>query len=205
MPARRDGIHSGAGVGVAARLELPPRRALGANQERRDWAAGAAVGILDTLVLASNPLPIALWVGVSTKRQVNAFEWRLGADPRSGFHTAGAVVVPGVLTGAVGSGPARFGITITELDTKPPESINLFRGMRAAPDGFPELGETAQDLGRQTQRPTSLCQRRCLGLRTRRHVRQRQPSRRFRSSKPPAFGGTGKHVCVFTIDAEDFD
>ena len=60
------------------------------NQERRDWAAGAAVGILDTLVLASNPLPIALWVGASTKPQVNAFEWRLGVDPRSGFHTAGA-------------------------------------------------------------------------------------------------------------------
>jgi hypothetical protein len=69
------------------------------NQERRDWAAGAAVGILDTLVLASNPLPLALWVGASTKPQVNAFEWRLGADPRSGFHTAGAVVVPAVLTG----------------------------------------------------------------------------------------------------------
>ena len=83
------------------------------NQERRDWAAGAAVGILDTLVLASNPLPIALWVGASTKPQVNALEWRLGADPRSGFHTAGAVVVPGVLTGAVGSGAARFGITIS--------------------------------------------------------------------------------------------
>lgn len=39
------------------------------NQERRDWTAGAAFGILDTLVLASNPLPIALWVGVLTKRR----------------------------------------------------------------------------------------------------------------------------------------
>ncbi len=113
------------------------------NQERRDWAAGAAVGILDTLVLASNPLPIALWVGASTKPQVNAFEWRLGVDPRSGFHTAGAVVVPGVLTGAVGSVPTRVGITISELDAKAPESINLFRGMRAGSDGLPRLGSTA--------------------------------------------------------------
>ena len=83
------------------------------NQERRDWAAGAAVGILDTVVLATNPLPVALWVGATSKPQVNAFERRFGVDPRSGFHTAGAVVVPTVLTGGAlggvpgGSAPAR--------------------------------------------------------------------------------------------------
>ena len=72
------------------------------NQERRDWAAGAAVGILDTFVLATVPLPVALWVGATSKPQVNAFEWRLGIDPRSGFHTTASVAVPGILTGAVG-------------------------------------------------------------------------------------------------------
>jgi hypothetical protein len=87
------------------------------DQERRDWAAGAAVGILDTLVLASNPLPIALWVGVATKPQVNAFEWRLGADPRSGFHTAGAVVVPGVLTGTGALGAASRSAQAVGLDS----------------------------------------------------------------------------------------
>ena len=117
------------------------------NQERRDWAAGAAVGILDTVVLATNPLPVALWVGATSKPQVNAFERRFGVDPRSGFHTAGAVVVPTVLTGAVGSAPARVGITLNELESKAPESINLFRGMRAAPDGLPEIGDTAKTLG----------------------------------------------------------
>src|SRR6185312_14133412 len=80
------------------------------NQERRDWAAGAAVGILDTVVLATNPLPVALWVGATSKPQVNAFEWRLGVDPRSGLHTAGAVVVPTVLTGVAGTAPTRLGI-----------------------------------------------------------------------------------------------
>ena len=117
------------------------------NQERRDWAAGAAVGILDTVVLATNPLPVALWVGATSKPQVNAFERRFGVDPRSGFHTAGAVVVPTILTGAVGSAPARVGITLNELESKAPESINLFRGMRAAPDGLPEIGDTAKTLG----------------------------------------------------------
>ena len=119
------------------------------NQERRDWAAGGGVGILDTVVMATNPLPVALWVGATSKPQVNAFEQRLGIDPRSGFHTAGAVVVPSVLagTGAIGGAPARVGITLNELETKAPESINLFRGMRSAPDGLPEIGDAAKTLG----------------------------------------------------------
>ena len=174
------------------------------NQERRDWAAGAGFGILDTLVLASNPLPIALWVGVSTKRQVNEFEWRLGADPRSGFHTAGAVVVPGVLTGAVGSGPARFGITITELDTKPPESINLFRGMRAAPDGFPELGETAKTLGVRPNTDIPVVNG-AVGPGTGGMSVNTAVEGVPLFRKPPALGGTGKDVSVFTIRSEDFD
>ena len=174
------------------------------NQERRDWAAGAGFGILDTLVLASNPLPIALWVGVSTKRQVNELEWRLGADPRSGFHTAGAVVVPGVLTGAVGSGPARFGITITELDTKPPESINLFRGMRAAPDGFPELGETAKTLGVRpnTDIPVvnGTVDPATGGMSVNTSIDGIPPFR-----KPPEFGGVAKDTWVFQIRSDQFD
>ncbi len=89
------------------------------NQERRDWAAGAAVGILDTVVLATNPLPVALWVGATSKPQINAFEWRLGVDPRSGLHTAGAVVVPTVLAGAVASAaPARVGITLRSCESE---------------------------------------------------------------------------------------
>ena len=104
------------------------------NQERRDWAAGAAVGTLDTLVLASNPLPIALWVGASTKPQVNAFEWRLGGDPRSGFHTAGAIVVPGILTGAAGfegaASKSAIGMATDSLAGKPSNPVPefLFRG-----------------------------------------------------------------------------
>jgi hypothetical protein len=104
------------------------------SQERRDWAAGAAVGILDTVVLATNPLPVALWVGATTKPQVNAFEWRLGIDPRSGLHTAASVVVPTVLTGAAGlDGVASTSAVRTGMDSlaaKPANPIPefLFRG-----------------------------------------------------------------------------
>ena len=99
------------------------------NQERRDWAAGAAVGILDTAVLATNPFPVALWVGATSKPQINAFEWRLGVDPRSGLHTAGAVVVPTVLTGLAALGgvtgrlSTRFGAAVSE--SAPAKGLNV--------------------------------------------------------------------------------
>ena len=113
------------------------------NNERRDWAAGAAAGMLDTLILASNPLPIALWVGASIKPQVNAFERRLGADPTSGFHSAGAVIVPGALSGAAGTAaiatrvPTRLGTELISA-TKPVNSVPefLFRAGSRSPRNF---------------------------------------------------------------------
>ena len=90
------------------------------NQERRDWAAGAAVGILDTVVLATNPLPVALWVGATSKPQVNEFEQRFGVDPRSGFHTAGAVVVPDRSHGRCGArGPPGSASRSTSWSRRP--------------------------------------------------------------------------------------
>ena len=112
------------------------------NQERRDWAAGAAVGILDTVVLATNPLPVALWVGATSKPQVNAFERRFGVDPRSGFHTAGAVVVPTVLTGGVAlEGVASTSAVRAGLDVFAAKPVNplpefLFRGGSRSPTNF---------------------------------------------------------------------
>ena len=149
-------------------------------------------------------MPIALWVGASTKPQVNAFEWRLGADPRSGFHTAGAIVVPSILTGAMGSAPARIGISIDQLDAKAPESINLFRGMRAATDGLPRLGSTARDLGvRLTDDITVTADGSVLpnagGMSVNDSIGAIPAFRR-----PPAFEGTDKHISVFSIDAEAF-
>jgi hypothetical protein len=174
------------------------------NQERRDWAAGAAVGILDTVVLATNPLPVALWVGATSKPQVNEFERRFGVDPGSGFHTTGAVVVPTVLTGAVGSVPARVGITLNELESKAPESINLFRGMRAAPDGLPEIGDTAKTLGVRPNTDLAvvdgIVEPQTGGMSANTSV-DAVPS--FR--KPPALGGSGKDLSVFTIRSNDFD
>ena len=174
------------------------------NQERRDWAAGAAVGVLDTIVLATNPLPVALWVGATSKPQVNAVEWRLGIDPRSALHTAGAVVVPTILTGAVGSAPARVGITLNELESKAPESINLFRGMRATPDGLPELGESAKMLGVRPNTDIDVIDDAVApgtgGMSVNTSI-EAVPS--FR--KPPDLGGTGKDMSVFTISSRAFD
>ena len=176
------------------------------NQERRDWAAGAVVGSVETLVLASAPLPIALWSLATIKPQVNAVEWRLGIDPRSGFHTTGSVVVPGILTGtgALGSAPARVGITISQLEAKAPESINLFRGMRAAPDGLPELGESAKSLGvrRNTDIPVvdGVVEPHTGGMSVNTTT---DGIPHFR--KPPAFGGVAKDTWVFQIRSDQFD
>jgi hypothetical protein len=84
--------------------------------------------------MATNPLPVALWVGATSKPQVNAFEQRLGIDPRSGFHTAGAVVVPSVLTGTSllqgFASKSAMGVGMDALATKPANPIPdfLFRG-----------------------------------------------------------------------------
>ena len=126
------------------------------NQERRDWAAGAAVGILDTLVLASNPLPIALWVGASTKPQVNAFEWRLGVDPRSGFHTAGAVVGarhPHRRCG-VGACPGRHHDQPSWTPRR--RRASTCSGNARSTDGLPSLGARPGPWACSPQRPTSL-------------------------------------------------
>jgi hypothetical protein len=113
-------------------------------------------------------------------------------------------VVPTVLTGAVGSAPARVGITVNELESKAPESINLFRGMRAAPDGLPELGGSAKTLGVRpnTDLPVvdSFVEPHTGGMSVNTSV-DAVPS--FR--KPPALGGSGKDTSVFTIRSNDFD
>ena len=127
------------------------------NQERRDWAAGGGVGILDTVVMATNPLPVALWVGATSKPQVNAFEQRLGIDPRSGFHTAGAVVVPSVLagTGAIGGAPARVGITLNELEIEGPGEHQSVQ--RNAMPLLTASLRSAKTLGVAPFAPTSTC------------------------------------------------
>ena len=87
------------------------------------------------------------------------------------------------------------------MDAKAPESINLFRGMRAATDGLPRLGATARDLGVRLSDDIAVTADGSVlpstgGMSVNDSIEAIPTFRR-----PPAFGGTDKHASIFSIDA----
>uniref|UniRef100_UPI0025DE0851 hypothetical protein n=1 Tax=Lapillicoccus sp. TaxID=1909287 RepID=UPI0025DE0851 len=144
-------------------------------------------------------------------------EWRWNIGSGSGFHQAGAIVIPAIATGGlggVGGVAARVGAKAPRVLAQiilpkgvNPEPLTLYRGMRAAEDGYPEVGETAKTLGArpkiffpEEQGDVVIDDRGWIWPGTGGMSANTDPWRIPLFRRPLSFGGTGKGLDMFTIE-----
>lgn len=182
------------------------------NQEKGDFYAGGARGLLELGVLAAMPVagPIVM---APVNEALDDLEWRWNIGSHSGFHKTGAFVIPTVATWGVGGVAAGAEARAPQLlvGTIPSKGVNakpvlLYRGMVSAEDGYPVVGATAKSLG---ARPKVWIPREGgdIPIDSEGHVwpvtggmsvnTQITSIPAFR--RPPAFGGTGKSLDMFDI------
>ena len=126
------------------------------NQERADFTVGGSRGLLDMVAQAALPIGAPL-VMSPVNQALDDLEWRWNIGSGSGFHQAGAFIIPTILSGGGGGGG---GVTAAVETRAPrvvadivvpkgvnPEPLILYRGMTSSADGYPLIGATAKTLG----------------------------------------------------------
>lgn len=182
------------------------------NEEKADFYAGGARGVLELGVLAAMPVA-GPTVMAPVNNALDDLQWRWNVGSHSGFHKTGAFVIPTVATWGVGAVAAGVEARVPQLlvGTILPKGVNakpvfLYRGMLSAEDGYPEVGATAKSLG---ARPKVWIPREggdipidseglvwpvTGGMSANTQITGIPGFRR-----PPAFGGTGKNLDMFNI------
>jgi uncharacterized protein YukE len=185
------------------------------NQEKIDFAAGGARAAADMAILGTTlatPTPHSVLRINHLEAKLNDLEWKHGANPRSGYHTGGAIIIPTAATLGVGSlmttggraGPAILGGTIRSKGLNDAEEfLLLYRGMRRGPDGAPEVGVTAKTLGARPDRDIPLTTSGGVQPRTGGMSVNESPTGMPEFRRPPSFGGSGKDLDMFAVRSDD--
>ncbi|WP_295695616.1 putative T7SS-secreted protein [Lapillicoccus sp.] len=183
------------------------------NSEKTDFYVGGARGLLDMGSQAMMPV-VAPLVMSPVNRALDGLEWRWNISSGSGFHQAGALVIPALATGGGGGvavglearAPRAIADTILPKDVNP-EPVLLYRGMTSSADGYPLTGATAKTLGARPKiwvpeeqgdiviDPNGGVWPDTGGMSANTDLASIPPYRR-----PLAFGGTGKDLNMFTLE-----
>lgn len=183
------------------------------TSEKADFWAGGGRGLLDLGVQATVPF-VGPLVMSPVNRALDGQEWRWNIGSGSGFHQAGALVIPAVATWGGGGVAAGVEARAPRLLAGPilpkginPEPLILYRGMRAAADGYPEVGETAKTLGArpksyfpEEQGDVVIDNSGWIWPRTGGMSANTDPGAIPAFRRPLSFGGTGKGLHMFTIE-----
>lgn len=100
------------------------------NKEKLDFAAGGARAAADLAVLGATvamPTPASVLRMNHLEAQLDDLEWTHGANPRSGWHTGGSIIIPAAATYGIHGLVARAGSTAPRIVATdiPPKGINV--------------------------------------------------------------------------------
>lgn len=118
-----------------------------ASPEREELLAGGARGLLDTAWSASTP-GIGLLMPNPWGARLDDLEWKAGVNPLTGWHTAGAVVLPMAADGAgIAGAAAMWGGRLGRLHTEAEIAAGLevavpLKGVNRTPEDLYAFGNT---------------------------------------------------------------